>query len=77
MNLIEVYDPKKIVIPKTNAEFWLALLRAEQRHLSEACRDFGTQLQTTGDWDHNHIWHTWLYLDFWLDQAFQEWRLAK
>ena len=73
----ELYDPSKIVIPKTNTEFWLALLRVRNQYLTEAAKGHARQFEITGEWDDDHVWHTWLRLDFWLDQAFEAWRMAK
>jgi hypothetical protein len=77
MDIRDAYDPSKIEIPKTNAEFWLALLRVRNQYLAEAGRQHAKIFATTGEFDDNHVWHTWLYLDYWLDKAFAEWRLSK
>ena len=73
----DLYDPSKIRIPKTNADFWLALLRVRDHHIAEACDAYVEQIRQTGGLDDNHVWKAWLLLDLWLDQAFDEWRIAK
>jgi hypothetical protein len=77
MNMKDFYDPSLIENPKTTAEFWLALLRVRNQYLAEAAKDHARKFEQTGEWDENHVWQAWLRLDFWLDQAFAEWRLAK
>lgn len=65
MNLYDLYDPAKIEIPKTNKEFWLALLRVRNHYIAEACFH-----HANSRYNEDHIWHTWLLLDHWLDKAF-------
>jgi len=73
MNLKELYDPSKIEIPETDAEFWLALLRVRNQYLSEAATDWAKQGGSMFD---DHVWHTWLLLDYWVDKAFYHWHIA-
>ncbi len=72
-NLYNIYDPEKIEIPKTDPDFWLALLRVRNHSFSDACDDYAKLHRNRRD----HIWFTWLQLDFYLDKAFYEWRMAK
>lgn len=72
MNLKELYDPSKIEIPETDAEFWLALLRVRNQYLSEAGADWAKH---SGSMIDDHVWHTWRVLESWLDQAFYHWRI--